>query len=437
MTNPFLARFDNSVALIAPEMKGVFESCLQQTAQISKKLEADTSQPKMLDGDDFWFAADDWRATYRPYVVKNGILQIPVKGVLLHDFPWQFGGWATGYEYVWQAVKRGQADGNVRGIALICDTPGGMVAGCFEAVDRIHAVENRKPLRAYAMEMAYSAGYAIASVADSITVSRTGGVGSIGVVTMHADVSGAMDKMGVKITFIFAGEHKVDGNAYEALKPEVRERIQARVDEMYGVFVSTVARNRAMDEQAVRDTKALTFTATQAVSNGLADAIGSLDDAVAAYAADLDNEEESAMSGDNKAVDQAAANEANLASARTQGKNEGLKEGATAERARINAIIGSDEGKDRPKAALSAALKTDMTVEQATAFLGDLPKEDAAVAPKGEGKQEAKGTKTFEQAMDQSGNPDLGATAGQDESAKPSRADLAASMAFGARKTAA
>ncbi len=424
MNNPFLARFDGTPALIAPEMKGIFEACLQQTATAMARLDADTSQPKMLDGDDFWFAADDWRAVYRPYIVKNGILQVPVKGVLLHDFPWQIGAWATGYEYIWQAVKRGQADGNVRGIAFVCDTPGGMVAGCFECVDRIDAIENRKPLRSYAMESAYSAGYAIASVADSITVSRTGGVGSIGVVTMHIDVSSAMDRAGIKVTFIYAGEHKVDGNAFEALKPEVKERIQARIDELYGVFVSCVARNRAMDEQAVRDTKALTFTATQAVSNGLADSIGSLDDAIAAFAVEVTSNEE-----DEHMADYTQAQfEEGTAAARGEGLSVGRTEGATAERARINGILASDAGKDRPKAALSAALKTDMTVEQASAFLTDLPKEGAEA--KVEDKKEDAKTTTFEQAMDQTGNPDIGATAGGDEP-KMSRAERAATMAFG------
>jgi len=430
MHNPFLARFDGVPALLAPEMKGVFESCLQQTATLMTRLDADTSKPKMLDSDDFWYGDDDWRAVFRPYTVKDGILQIPVKGVLLHDFPYQLGGWATGYDYIWQAVKRGQGDATVRGMAFIVDSPGGLVAGCFECVDRIHPIENRKPLRAYAMESAYSAAYAIASVADSITVSRTGGVGSIGVVTAHVDVSGAMDKMGLKITFIFAGDHKVDGNPYEALKPEVKERIKARIDELYAVFVSSVARNRAMDEQAIRDTEALTFTATQAVSNGLADSIGSLDDAVAAFAADQDNEKETAMSGQNQAVDQAAFDTA-VANARTEGRNEGLKEGATAERTRVNAIIASDAGKDRPKAALSAALKTDMTVEQASAFLSDLPKENVAATTE----PLPQGTTAFDKAMAQTGNPDLGSAEGADEP-KLSRVERAAASAFGAKPKA-
>lgn len=408
MANSLLARFDAQPALVAVEMQGIFESCVHQASTMLDRLEAATEKPQMID--DFWFADDDWRSFLRPYVVRDGILHIPVKGVLLHDFPYQFGGWATGYEYIWRAWERGENDDNVRGIAFVEDSPGGMVAGCFDLVDRIHGTEGRKPLRAYAQESAYSAAYAIASVADSITVSRTGGVGSIGVVTAHVDVSQAMEKWGYKVTFVHFGKHKVDGNAYEPLPEDVKQRIQARIDELGEIFVSTVARNRGMDATAIRDTEALCFTATQAVSNGLADDIGSLDDAVAAFAAELSlDEEEETMSGQNKesAVDQAAIDTARTeghAAGREEGlaagKQEGLAAGVTAERERITAILGSNEAKTHPKAAMSVALKSEMTVEQAKAFLADLPEEKAA--PSGQQKS------GFEAAMDQGDNPNLG-----------------------------
>ena len=404
MNNPFLARFaDNEPALVASDKKGLFEASLHHAAIIQTKLDADATQPKMVD--DFWFADDDWRAALRPYVVKDSILHIPVKGVLLHDFPYAFGSWATGYEYIWRAFSRGQVDGNVRGIALVSDSPGGMVAGCFDLVDKIAATENRKPLRAYAQESAYSAAYAIVAVADSITVSRTGGVGSIGVVTAHMDVSKALDAAGIKVTFIHFGKHKVDGNATESLKPEVKERIQARIDELGEVFVSSVARNRGMEADAVRATEALTYTATQAVSNGLADSIGSLDDAIAAFAADLslDEEDETMKTEAEKAAEQAAATQAAHDAAVATARAEGMKAGVAAERSRITAIIDSDVGKARPKAALSAALKTEMSADAAKAFLGDLDEEKAATPT-----VPAAGGTPFDAAMG-NGNPELGA----------------------------
>ncbi len=436
MSNPFMARFDRVPSLVAPEMHRVFEASLHQAANIMARLEMATEKPKM--SDDFWFADDDWRAYLRPYVVKDGILQIPVRGVLLHNFPYQFGDYATGYDYVWRAFKRGMEDPNVKGIALIIDSPGGEVAGNFDLVDKMFAMRGTKPVRSYAMESAYSAAYSIASVGDTITVSRTGGVGSIGVVTSHIDISAAMEANGVRITFIHAGKHKVDGNPYEALAPDVKARIQARIDEMYGVFVSTVARNRQMDEQAIRDTEALLFTATQAVSNGLADSIGSLEDAVAAFAVDLSQEDETmAMTAEEK-----AAHETAVAEARAAGKSEGAIEGSTAERTRINAIIESDVGKARPVAAMAAAMGTDMSADAALAFLAKLPEEKPAAAaapavdpkaPKGA----AGAAADFQSAMNASENPNLGAPgAGDDAGEKPSRAQAALARVKGPRKAA-
>jgi signal peptide peptidase SppA len=400
MHNSLLASFDLQPSLIAVEMKGMFEACLARASSILESIEK-TEAPAVM-ADDFWFDTSDWRSAYRPYIVKNGVLLIPIKGVLLHDFGYQLGSWATGYTYIWKAFERGLADGNVRGIALIIDSPGGHVAGNFDLVDMIFAARGQKPVRAFAAESAYSAAYSIASAAGRIVVSRTGGVGSIGVVTAHIDISKAVDAAGIKITFIHAGKHKVDGNAYEALPEDVKDRIQARIDELYGVFVSTVARNRGMDEKAVRKTEALTFTATQAQSNGLADEIGSLEDATAAFAAELFSEGDEEMSTQDKAADKAALDTAR-AEGRTEGekvgRETGMKEGATAMQARCKEILGSEEAKGREGMANHLAFSTDMDAAAAVELLKAAPKADA------KGDQPNR----FEQAMNGTPNPVVGA----------------------------
>lgn len=435
--NDLLARFDGEAALIAPEMGARFQSCLVQAVAVRDSIaEMQAASPAVM-SDDFWPASDSWLARYRPYVIVDGVLQIPVKGVLLNDYSFSTG-WATGYDYIWRAFERGMGDLNVKGIALVVDSPGGMVAGNFSLVDKMFAYRGTKPVRGFASEHAYSAAYSIISVADpgQISVTRTGGVGSIGVVTSHVNMSKLMDDIGYEITFIFAGKHKVDGNPYAALSPEVKARIQERIDALYDVFVSTVARNRDLDEQAVRDTEALTFMASEALSNGLADKIGDLDDALAEYAADLTpSEEEDQMSTqDNNpaAVDQAA-----LDAAVATATDAGRKEGASAERTRITAIIGCDAAAERPKAALSAALKTDMTVEQATAFLADLP---AEAAPKASAETNVEPTVgapagMFEAAMDKSGGagltPTAGSTGDEDEDLAAAKSTVALARSLG------
>lgn len=371
MPNNLMSRFEGDCALVAPEREGRFHACLEAASATLNRIAASDAAPLMQD--DFWYRADDWRSAYRPYVVRDGVLQVPVMGVLLHNFPWAFGDYATGYAYIRKAVERGMADPAVRGIALIVDSPGGEVAGCFDLVDALFAMRGPKPIRAFAADYACSAAYAVASAANTIAVTRCGQVGSIGVVTMHVDRSRALEEMGLKVTFIFAGKHKVDGNGMEPLPADVRARIQARIDTLYGIFVATVARNRpALSDAAVRETEALTFGAEEAIALKLADMKAMpMDDALAAFAVELSSDpgDESMSGKDNSAADQAA-----IDAARAEGAAQGRKEGATQERERIAAILGSEEAKGRDALASHFALKTDMTADVARAALAVAPK---------------------------------------------------------------
>lgn len=422
MNNPLLARFDGEPALVNAEAQGRFTALLNGV--MSHELASTVMATEYAADGDFWTELGERGSKMlRPYAVRNGVLQIPVKGALLKDFPYQFFDMATGYEYIRMAFDRGLADPEVQGIAFIFDTPGGMVAGNFDLVDHIYASRGIKPVAGFASEHAYSAGYSLISAVDPgrVNVARTGGVGSIGVVTAHVDTSAAMDRMGVKVTFIHAGKFKVEGNPYEALSDEAKGRIQERIDGLYSIFVTTVARNRGMNEKAVRATEALTFSAEQAVSNGLADSIGSLDDAIAAFAADMSTMEDDTMSTkDTSAVDQAAA----VDTARTEGHAAGMKEGATAERARISTIVTSEAGQARPKAAMKMAMNEKFAAIDADAIvemLADMPEEKAAApAPKDDaqapkGKDGAKAD--FVETMDKAKHPETGSPAPTDDAA--------------------
>ena len=407
MLDAILAGFQDNPSLVCESQQATFNGCLNALAEHEDfpKLMASSAQ------DDFWFRDDDWRARYRPYNVKAGILTIPVKGVLMHDFAWSFGSWATGYEYILKAFERGQADPQVRGIAFLIHSPGGDVAGCFDAVDKMFAAKGNKPVRAFAHEYAYSAAYAIASLADKIVVSRTGGVGSIGVVTAHVDYSKRMEQDGIKVTFIKFGAHKTDGNPYEPLGEDAQARIQARIDALGEVFVATVARNRKLEGDAVRKTEALTYTATEAISIGLADMVGPLDDAVAAFAADLEtahHQGDEQMTKENSAAPDQAAIDA----ARASGHAEGVKAGAVQERARISAILESDVALMRPAAARMLAFDTDKESEAAVAALAKLPEEGAAAATSTSTPASGAAAANFQKHVE-AGAPGLGGNEGQ------------------------
>ena len=172
------------------------------------------------------------------------------------------------------------ASPEIAAILLDIDSPGGESGGVFDLVDRIRAASEVKPVWAVANDMAFSAAYALASAATRGFVARTGGVGSIGVIAMHIDQSVKDAKDGVRYTAVFAGERKNDLNPHEPISNEAHAVLKAEVDRIYDLFVETVARHRGLDADAVRATEAGLFFGPDAVATGLADAVGSLDDAL-------------------------------------------------------------------------------------------------------------------------------------------------------------
>jgi signal peptide peptidase SppA len=181
----------------------------------------------------------------------------------------------TGYDGIAANFAQALADPNVKGIMLDIDSPGGEVAGCFDLVDMIAEARGRKPIRAMLSERAFSAAYAIACATDLITVPRTGGTGSVGVITMHVDYSRALDKEGFTVTLITCGSRKAEGNPYEPLPDAARAAIQAEIDAVGLLFAQTVAANRGMPVEAVQATQAATYLGQAGVDIGFADAVAS------------------------------------------------------------------------------------------------------------------------------------------------------------------
>lgn len=224
------------------------------------------------------------------YDVIGGAAVIGVYGVLLNSLgsvrPW--GSWATGYDGIRAALANALDDAGVRAIVLHVDSPGGVCAGLFDLAEAIYAARAAKPVFAIC-ESAYSAGYALASAAEYVTVSATGGLGSIGVITALTDMSGLLSKAGIAVHFVHFGEKKAEASRAEVtgVSDGVLADIQRDVDRLGEMFVADVARNRGLEPAAVRATEAACFMGTDCLANGLADRVCSPDTALTAVLADL------------------------------------------------------------------------------------------------------------------------------------------------------
>lgn len=228
---------------------------------------------------------NDW-----PYTLIDGIAVIEIAGTLVHRGAWigQSSG-LTSYEGLAAQIDAAVADPKVRGIALDIDSFGGEVAGAFDLADRIRAARAVKPVHAIVAEHALSAGYALASQADQISLPRTGTVGSIGVVVLHAEMSGMLEQKGVAVTLIHAGARKTEANPYEPLPTDVRARMQAELEDLRHLFAETVAAGRGdcLEVAAALDTEAAILRGSEAVAAGLADTVADPRTAFRAFADSL------------------------------------------------------------------------------------------------------------------------------------------------------
>lgn len=216
-------------------------------------------------------------------VTSEGIAVIQIQGTLVKKSGWlDAASGMTSYEGIRQQCEDACADANVHGILLDIDSPGGEVGGLFDLADYIYSQRQTKPIYAIADDDAFSAAYALASAAEKVFVTRTGGVGSVGVIALHIDQSGWDQKLGLKYTYVSAGARKQDLNPHEPISDEAQATLQTEIDRLYGIFVQTVARNRGMKPNAVRSTEAGMLFAENAVTGGFADAVGTFSDAMAA-----------------------------------------------------------------------------------------------------------------------------------------------------------
>lgn len=189
---------------------------------------------------------------------------------------------ATSAEIFGQRFDELVADPKVGAIVLDVDSPGGQAPGVEELSTKIFQARGKKPIIAVANHLMASAAYWIGTAADELVVSPSGEVGSIGVYSIHQDVSEALAREGVRMTIIKEGKYKAVGNQYEPLTEEAHAVLQERVSEVYAQFIEAVARNRGVDGDDVRNGfgEGRTVGAKQAVKMGMADRVATLDETV-------------------------------------------------------------------------------------------------------------------------------------------------------------
>lgn len=430
-------RIFNTPLLIHPQkldaiISGLSGRLLGQEGSSVVVLNADTAM-NALPAE--MFSTNTGKRSDYGYRVANGVAVVQFAGALVHRTRMEADStYLLGYNDMATAIENAMEDPSVHAILQVWDSPGGEAQGAFEFGQRMFDVRGKKPMLAIADGMACSAAYLGASAADELVVSGTGYAGSIGVVSRHVDVSGALAQDGIKVTHIFAGAHKVDGNPYEPLPEAVRADWQAEMDGLYNDFVQAVARHRNVDAALVRNTQARTYRGVAAVAARLADRVGTTDALISelaglrarsypagptAQATANDKGASMQQSGNTQMGGQAAAQSAASAAASTAAaasaaaqasatEGAGFAAGVQAERTRVASILGHERAGANMALAVQC-INTGLTAEQAGAILGVAPVAGTttAAAPATPATQASAPKNEFAAAMAAMGNPSV------------------------------
>lgn len=174
-----------------------------------------------------------------------------------------------------QQIDEARENKDVKGVLFTIDSPGGAVAPSVEIAYAIKRLRDEKPVVVYAAGIMASGGYYSGIWGNEIIANPGSMIGSIGVIMEGADVSGLMEKVGVKTQVVHAGTYKQVGTMDRQWSNLERAELEKVIKGTYSLFVGDVARARHLDvNRSSEFADAHIFTADQAKAVKLVDAIG-------------------------------------------------------------------------------------------------------------------------------------------------------------------
>jgi signal peptide peptidase SppA len=165
-------------------------------------------------------------------------------------------------------------------VALLINSPGGSPVQSHLIYLRIRALaaEHKRPVIAFAEDVAASGGYMIACAADEIICDTSSIVGSIGVIGGSFGFAGLMEKLGVERRLYTSGERKAMLDPFLPEKPADVERLKSVQREIHEDFIELVKQSRGarLTGPEIDLFSGEFWTGRRAVTLGIADSIGDL-----------------------------------------------------------------------------------------------------------------------------------------------------------------
>ncbi|MBK8174956.1 MAG: signal peptide peptidase SppA [Rhodospirillales bacterium] len=173
------------------------------------------------------------------------------------------------------AIAQVADDTSAKALIVRINSPGGTVVGGEALYRQLQAVAETKPVVAVMGELATSAAYMTAIASDYVFARDGTLTGSIGVIMQTADVTGLLERLGIKPETIKSSPLKAQPNPLETFTPEAREATRKLVADVYEMFATMVSERRKLTPEKMKDVAdGRVFTGRQAKDLGLIDAIG-------------------------------------------------------------------------------------------------------------------------------------------------------------------
>jgi protease-4 len=189
-----------------------------------------------------------------------------------------------GSERISRAIRKARLDSNVKAIVLRVNSGGGSALASDVIWREMELSKKVKPVMASFGDVAASGGYYIACSADSIFVQPNTITGSIGVFGIIPNFQNLLNtKLGITFDGVKTGKYADIMSVNRPLTAGERFIIQKDVNHIYDTFITRVADGRKMTKKQVDSVGGgRVWVGTDAIKIGLADRVGSFNDAIVA-----------------------------------------------------------------------------------------------------------------------------------------------------------
>jgi protease-4 len=193
-----------------------------------------------------------------------------------------FGGTIARSTEIRKALEAAERDKGIKAVVLRVDSPGGSAVASEIIYDATKRLKDKKPFVVSMGDVAASGGYYVACAADTIFADESTITGSIGVVGGKFATNPMWKKIGVTFKEYKRGANAGLLSSADVFTKKEREKLQAWMDDIYGVFKGHVTAIRGDRLKKPIDDIAggRVYTGRQALELGLVDKIGTLQDAI-------------------------------------------------------------------------------------------------------------------------------------------------------------